>query len=103
MSSSASTPPSINIYAAAKAYEARQQAAKDHSQSPMSSSSSTYSSSPQTPSSADASKSAQKQKQKAVHMRRQSLLSMSPSFACRVVIVALPEAAFRLCRLPDLD
>lgn len=79
MSSSASTPPSINIYAAAKAYEARQQAAKDHSQSPMSSSSSTYSSSPQTPSSANASKSAQKQKQKAVHMRRQSLLSMPPS------------------------
>lgn len=73
--SSASTPPSIDIYAAAKAYEARQQAAEDHSQSPMSSSSSTYSSSPQTPSSADVSKSAQKQKQKAVHMRRQSLLS----------------------------
>lgn len=67
---------SIDIYNTAKVYETRQQSAKDHSQSPMSSSSSTYSSSPQTPSSANPSKSAQKQKQKAVHERRQSLLSM---------------------------
>lgn len=73
-----STPSSIEIYTSAKVYETRQRSGKDHSHSPMSSSSSTYSSSPQTPSSANLSKSAQKQKQKAVHKRRQSLLSMLP-------------------------
>lgn len=80
-----STPSSIEIHPA-RVYETRQQSAKDHSQSPMSSSSSsTYSSSPQTPSSANSSvnsssKSAQKQKQKSKsvyrHGRRPSLLSM---------------------------
>lgn len=67
-----SAPTSIDIFPA-KVYETRQQVVKDQSQSPLSSSSSTYSSSPQTPSS---SKSSQKNKGKAVHQRRQSLLGM---------------------------
>lgn len=67
-----------------KSFEARQSSAK--AQSPLSSSSSTYSTSPQTPSSATSSKSSQKRK--AVHKRRESLLSM-----LSLTLYCLPDIA----------